>query len=108
MVKCLEQNRLYQSRNGTSIPGIYTFHFHAFIIPHLYFLHSDELRLFCHEDVLDTLTQENVIHLSQLKNEFADDVIEVDTKRLWDFFSEEAQKAIEGKGAYYTNMQYHD
>ena len=70
-----------------------------------FILHTDELRLFCHEDVLDTLTQENVIHLSQLKNEFADDVIEVDTKRLWDFFSEEA---IEEKGAYYTNMQYHD
>ena len=100
MVKCLEQNRLYQSRYGTSIPGIYTLHYHS--------LHTDELRLFCHEDVLDTLIQENVIHLSQLKNEFADDVIEVDTKRLWDFFSEEAQKAIEEKGAYYTNMHYHD
>ena len=70
-----------------------------------FILHTDELRLFCHEDVLDTLTQENVIHLSQLKNEFAGDVIEVDTKRLWDFFSEEAQKE---KGAYFTNMQYHD
>ena len=45
--------------------------------------------------VLDTLTGDNVIDFSQLKEQFAD---EVDTKGLKNFFSEEAWLSVAEKG----------
>lgn len=59
----------------------------------------DELRFFCTDEVLDSLTGESGIQMTQLKDEFSDEVIDVDTKGLKCFFSEEAWMEVTEKGA---------
>ena len=64
----------------------------------LYPYTEDVLKLFCHADILANVTEVNTIEVSQLRDEFTDEVIEVDTTKLERCFSKEAWLALTDRG----------